>query len=425
MNINAIKNNPTTREIFDAFEQRSWRSNVQRQRAKGVEFIIGRSEGPYIWDRDGQKKVIDCGNAGGVHSLGHRHPAVLAALRGALDSGSDTGLWSIPNYPYLNLQDTLARLAPVSSLNRSVITLSSTASIDLAVSFAFRMTGRRRIVAYRHGYHGHTGFAAVITGSFDEGVIEHFNMPAELSSFFEPFNDINALKAALDSGVAAVIIEPMNYETFAPADPDYLLAVQNACHEAGALFILDETRTGLGRTGKLWAAEHVPGLAPDMMITGKGLSGGIYPVSALMTTASIYESCMNEHKYAYISSLGGNEISCTVAQTVLELSSDPTLLSNVAMISAMLDNQLNELCQRHQNLVLPGTIFGNIATIQCRDPAMGKPFYKAVYDAGVLCHSVSVIEPTVLKFFPSLIIDKQVVGEIITAVDIALTELAR
>ncbi|WP_246263253.1 aminotransferase class III-fold pyridoxal phosphate-dependent enzyme [Parasphingopyxis algicola] len=416
---------PTTREIFDAYIDHSWRSNAKRQRDKGAEFIIGRREGPYMWDRDGEKRVIDCGNAGGVHSLGHRHPAVLSALRGALDGGSDTGLWAIPNYEYLKLQDLLAELAPSPRLNRSVVTLASTISVDLAVSFAFRVTNRRKILAFRHGYHGHTGFAGIVTGSFDEGILEHYNMPRHLSSFFEPYNDIEAVRAKLSDEVAAVILEPMDYENFAPGDADFLLSLQQACREVGALFVLDETRTGLGRTGQLWAAEHFPGLAPDMMITGKGLSGGLYPVSALMTTESIYDRCMNEHKYSYISSLGGNEISCIVAQAVLKESARSELHENVRSMSALLEAGFTDLCNKHSDLVVPGTAFGCIATIACKDPTMGPAFYRAVYDEGVLCHSISYTEPVVLKFFPSLIIDEGVVNEIVAATDRALTSLSR
>src|SRR5690349_579728 len=162
----------TSAAIFEAFIQRSWRSNAERQRAKGAEFVIGKREGVYLWDIEGRRRIIDCGTGGGVHALGHRHPEVLKALRTALDDGRDTGLWSVPNLEYLKLQDRLAELAPKPSLNRSVITLCSTLSVDLAVMFAFRMTGRQKMLAYRHGYHGHTGFAATVTGSPEEGIID-------------------------------------------------------------------------------------------------------------------------------------------------------------------------------------------------------------------------------------------------------------
>lgn len=411
-----------TREIFDAYISRSWRSNAQRQRDRGVEFIIGKREGPHIWTLEGDRRLVDCGTAGGVHSLGHRHPAVLGALRQALDDGRDTGHWSVPNAEYLALQDLLAGSAPRPELNRSVVTLASTVSIDLTIMFAFRFTQRRRILVYRHGYHGHTGLAALSTGSLDEGVLDYYNLPSEHTAYFERYGDIEAINAVLDDSIAAVILEPMDYETFAPADNAYLTEVEAACRRVGALLVIDETRTGLGRSGKLWATSHFD-ITPDIMVTGKGLSGGLYPVSALLMRQEIYDRCMNEHKFAYISSLGGNEISCVVAAEVLRQSSRPELLANVNRASVGLRDAFEGLAHRHSNLIAMGTVFGCIATLQVRDPAHARMLYQKVFEQGVLCHSVSVIDPTVLKFFPPLIIDDAVVAEIAGAVDRALSDL--
>ncbi|WP_226948708.1 aminotransferase class III-fold pyridoxal phosphate-dependent enzyme [Rhizorhabdus wittichii] len=411
-----------TKDIFDAYIERSWRSNAQRQRDRGIEFIIGEREGPHIWTLEGDRRIVDCGPAGGVHSLGHRHPAVLGALRKALDDGRDTGLWSVPNAEYLAFQDLLTELAPRPELNRSVVTLASTVSIDLAIMFAFRFTGRRRILVYRHGYHGHTGLAALSTGSLDEGVLDYYNLPTEHTAYFERYGDMDAIDAVLDDSIAAVILEPMDYETFAPAENAYLSALEAACRRSGALLVIDETRTGLGRSGKVWATSHFD-VRPDIMVTGKGLSGGLYPVSALLMRQEIYDRCMNEHKFAYISSLGGNEISCVVAAEVLRQSSRPELLANVARASTKLREAFEALARRHSNLVGMGTVFGCIATLEVRDPAHARPLYKKVFEQGVLCHSVSVIEPTVLKFFPSLIIDDQIVAEIAASVDRALSDL--
>lgn len=231
-----------------------------------------------------------------------------------------------------------------------------------------------------------------------------------------------AIEAVLDDSIAAVILEPMDYETFAPVDSAYLTALEAACRKAGALLVIDETRTGLGRSGHLWATSHFD-VRPDIMITGKGLSGGLYPVSALLMRQEIYDRCMNEHKFAYISSLGGNEISCVVAAEVLRQSSRPELLANVRRASARLRAAFEELAHRHSNLIKMGTVFGCIATIEVRDAAHARTLYRKVFEQGVLCHSVAVIEPTVLKFFPSLIIDDAVVDEIAASVDRALSDL--
>lgn len=414
----------TSKDVLDSFVARSWRSNAERQRGKGVDFVIGQREGMRLWNLEGTHSVLDCGTGGGVHSLGHRHPEILAALRRALDDGRDTGLWSVPNMEYLLLQDRLAALAPWPGLDRSVITLCSTISVDVAVMFAFRVTGRSRIAAYRHGYHGHTGFAALVTGSPEEGVIEHYKLPAQHSCFFETYGDLDELGRVLTQDVAACILEPMDYETFAPAASQYLKGAAAMCRERGILFIMDETRTGLGRTGRLWACE-ASGVEPDMMVVGKGLSGGLYPASALLMREAIYERCMNEHRFAYISSLGGNEISCIVAASVLDVSSRLETLQHASAVGLYLKDCLAAVAARHPGAL--GTIDGHgcILTVGLRGGVSGPELYRAMFVEGVLCHSLSEIDPPSVKLFPPIIMSEAEADEVAAALDRAVTLVHR
>ena len=423
MNVIQTSENPiSSAGILSAYIARSWRSNAKRQLGKGVEFVIGKRNDIYLWNLEGTKRVLDCGTAGGVHCLGHRHPEVLAALIGAIEDGRDTGLWSMPNAEYLYLQDKLAELAPSKALNRSVITLSSTTSVDVATMFAFRFTRRQKIVAYRHGYHGHSGFAALATGSTEEGVIDYYHLPKAHTKFFENYGDLEEIDQSLTPDIGALIVEPINYETFEPASKEYFVGLNRLCSERGILFIVDETRTGLGRTGRLWASEHY-GIESDMMITGKGLSGGLYPVSALLMREDIYEQCMNEHDFAYISSLGGNEISCIVASKVLEVASRASFLEKIATTSAFLKSELDKICAKYHNLLSPGVAHGGLFTVRLNDRAVGPELYREIYEEGILCHSVSVIEPASLKFLPPLTLDQAGAVEIVAALDRAVHNL--
>ena len=411
----------TSKDVFDAFIDRSWRSNALRQRNKGIEFVIGRREGVYLWNIEGSKRVIDCGTGGGVHSMGHRHPAVLGALKESLED-RDTGLWSLPNAEYLRLQDRLARLAPHPELNRSVITLASTTSVDVATMFAFRYTGRRKILAYRYGYHGHSGFAALVTGSTEEGVLQHYNLPTEYCDFFNSYGDLAEVTSRLGPDIAAVILELMDYETFAPASRDFIHGLAEQCKKHGVLLIVDETRTGLGRSGRFWATEHYD-IAPDMMVAGKGLSGGLYPVSALQMQQDIYDRCMNEHRFAYISSLGGNEISCIVAAKVLEVASQTGFMEKTRTACAYLAKGFARISKKHHNLLSEGSNFGCIFTVRVNDPSLASELYRRMFQEGVLCHSVSEIEPSVLKFFPPLILEPAHADEIVAALDRAASSV--
>lgn len=413
-----------TRRILEAYEQRSSRPMARRQIAAGTAFVIGRREGPYIWNIEGDHRLLDCATTGGVHALGHRNPEVLAALRGALDAGLDGGIWTMPNAPALALQDALAASAPAPSLSRSVLTLSASASNDLALLCAFRTTGRRGIVAYRHGYHGHGGFAAEATGAEEEGIGTHYGLDQRRVRFFHRYGALEEIDRLIDRATAAVILEPFDYESWEQPPPGFLPALAALCRARGAKLIFDETRTGLARSGRLWMAEH-SGAAPDMLVTGKGLSGGLYPVSALLMTRDIHESCINGHEYGYASSLGGNEIAAMVGLKVLEIARRPTTLAHVAMLEQRLRAAFDALCRRHQGVFTPGGVLGGVATIGLASPSFAAAIGPALFARGVLCHSVSTTAPRVLKFFPVLTADLAIVDEIAAALDAAARDLTR
>src|SRR5882757_7378399 len=254
-----------TAEVLDGYAARSWRFLAELQRSSGMEFVIGEAQGSYLWNVERTHRLLDCGNSGGVHSLGHRNRELLATMRTALDH-YDAGIWTMPTTEALSLHDAFVSFAPVASICKSVVTLSST---DLAVMFAFRFTGRKKILAYRHGYHGHGGYAALVAGSEPEGVLDHYSLPRSQSRFFLEYDSLESIQAAIDEHCAAVILEPVNYETFKPEAVSFLQDLAALCKESGTLLIIDETRTGLSRSGSPWMISRY-GVAPDMLILGKG-----------------------------------------------------------------------------------------------------------------------------------------------------------
>ncbi len=159
-------------EVFDAYVDRSWRFLADLQRSAGMEFVVGKREGSYIWNIENTRRILECGNSGGVYSLGHRNPEVLQTLLEAFGK-FDAGMWTMPTQEALEFQDAVQASAPSPAICRTILTLSATDSIDLAIMFSFRVTGRRKALAYRHGYHGHSGFAALVTGSETEGLFAH------------------------------------------------------------------------------------------------------------------------------------------------------------------------------------------------------------------------------------------------------------
>jgi acetylornithine aminotransferase len=412
---------PSSRSILDELTPLAHRTTIERNRKEGLEFVPGRRQGARLYDVTGTRELIDCTCSGGVHNLGHSNPEVVSALTDVLGAGLDGGIWFLPNKSALDTARMLASLMPAGFPDRAVITHSSTASIDLAIMIALKATGRQRILACKNAYHGHTGFAAIVSDSADEGIAAHYNLPREMARFFE-FGDADDLAANLDPSIAAVILEPMCYETFEAADPAFMNAAYRKCREQGALFILDETRTGLGRTGELWAGEAY-GEAPDIMILGKGLSGGIYPVSACIMTDPLYETCINGHAYGYASSLGGNELACSVATRVLEISSRPELLANVRARSKQAAEAIAGLTRRYQGVVVGGHTNGLAIGIDLMSESFAASLYRACVDGGLLCHSVSRSQRPMIKLMPPLIVDEATLTEIFGRFDAAIAQV--
>ena len=411
----------SSKDVLSGYIDRSWRFLAELQQSSGMEFVIGDSQGPYLWNVERTHRLLDCGNAGGVHSLGHRNPELLATLRAAFER-YDAGIWSMPTAESLMLQDALTAMAPSPRLCRSLTTLSSTDSIDLALMFAMRCTGRKKLVAYRHGYHGHGGMAALVTGSDYDGQIEHYSLSRSQTRFFDEYDSAVSVTRLLDEECAALILELMNFETFKPASPEFVQEIAAECRRRGVLLIVDETRTGLGRSGLPWLTSHYA-LAPDIIILGKGLGGGLYPVSALVTTQPIYDRCLNEGHWGFSSSMAGSPVASLVAAKVIEMVQRPDLQANVRNLEALLTREFAALCDEFPKVFAAGSVLGAIATIGLRTPGARDAIQPALFKRGVMGHSISMIEPAVMKFFPCLTSEASVVTELVGALRGFATDL--
>ena len=226
-----------------------------------------------ISDANG-KTFYNCHCNGGVFNLGHRNKAVIKAVTQAMET-YDIGNHHLISKPKAMLGKMIAQTLPY-GLNQVVYGVSGGEAIDLAIKLARGVTGREEIISAHGGYHGHTGFA-LATG--DKKFKEKFKpVPAGFKQVM--FNDIDEMEKAVGSHTAAVILEtiPATMGIVTPFER-YLKMVKEICEKNSSLLILDEVQTGFGRTGKFWGFENYD-VKPDMIVMGKGMSGGIYPVSA-------------------------------------------------------------------------------------------------------------------------------------------------
>ena len=263
-----------------------------------------RGEGPYLIDSEGQQ-YLDLYAGFGVFGLGRGHPFVKAQLHALIDSDP-------PSLPQLGvstlaglLAQRLVEKAPA-SIDAAVLTSSGTESVEGALKLARAATGRTRIVYCKRGFHGLSYGSLSVNGN-DE-FRERFG-PFLPGCDPVPFGDLDALAAELDRGdVAGFIVEPVQGKGVYAAPDGYLQGAQELCHGAGALLILDEVQTGLGRTGRFLAAEHW-GVEPDMVTLSKSLSGGYVPVGALLTSRAVFNATFDsmERSVVHGSTFGGGD----------------------------------------------------------------------------------------------------------------------
>jgi acetylornithine/succinyldiaminopimelate/putrescine aminotransferase len=378
----------------------------------GISLVIGRREGYRIWDVDGHE-LMDLHLNGGTYSLGHRHPAVLQALDDALRT-LDIGNHHFPSEARAELAEQLARSTP-GELHYTVFASGGGEAVDVAIKSARRFTGRRKIVAMGSGYHGHTGLAGA---AGDDANARYFasDYPAEFVKV--PFNDLDAVRVALQGGdVAAVILEtiPATYGFPLPSD-EYLPGVARLCREHGALYIADEVQTGLGRTGWLWGVEGW-GVEPDILVTGKGLSGGMYPVAATVLRKDVGRWLM-DNGWGHVSTFGGAEPGCVVASRVLELCRDPRTLAHVTEISDYLNQGLDDIRSRLGYLAeirRKGLVMGLVFDA----PTGGVQMMSALYQRGIWA-MVAGYDRSVLQFKPGLLVDRGYCDEALTRFESAL-----
>jgi len=263
-----------------------------------------RGEGPYLIDSEG-KQYLDLYAGFGVFGLGRSHPFVKAQLHALIDSDPP----SLPQLGVSTLAGLLAQRlvahAPA-SIDAAVLTSSGTESVEGALKLARAATGRSRILYCHRGFHGLSYGSLSVNGNVE--FRERFG-PFLPGCEPVPFGDLDALAAELARGdVACFIVEPIQGKGVYVAPGGYLQGARELCHNAGALLVLDEVQTGLGRTGRFLAAEHW-GVEPDMVTLSKSLSGGYVPVGALLASRAVFNATFDsmERSVVHGSTFGGGD----------------------------------------------------------------------------------------------------------------------
>jgi acetylornithine/succinyldiaminopimelate/putrescine aminotransferase len=304
----------------------------------GVDLVIDRREGYFLYDMDG-KRLIDVHLNGGTYNVGHRNPEVVQAVREGMDH-FDMGNHHFPSLMRTKLAEKLAEVTPP-GLHYSIYGSGGAEAIDIALKTARHATQRRKIISIQRCYHGHTGLA-VQTG--DQRFSKLFLSEGDPNEIVQvPFNDWEAMEAAIRVGDAACVIMETIPATYGFPMPQegYLQAIKRACEKAGTLYIADEVQTGLMRCGEMWGIDTY-GVVPDILVTGKGLSGGIYPIAAVVANERA-AAWLKEDGFGHMSTFGGAELGCIAALKVIEICQRPETRSIVHYIADYVRKGLNRI----------------------------------------------------------------------------------
>lgn len=356
--------------------------------------VLVRGEGAHLWDADG-KGYIDCMSGHGVAIVGHANPYVAEAV-----AEQASRLISCTEAFYNDKRaDLLAKLAEITppGLERAFLCNSGTEAVEGAIKIARLVTGRRKIVATKRGFHGRT------MGALSATWRREYRQPFEplVPGFFHvPYNNLAAMEDALDEGVAAIILEVVQGEGgVVIGDGDYLRGVQELCRERGALFIVDEVQTGFGRTGRMFACQH-HGLEPDLMCLAKGIAGGV-PMGAVM----IHQRLGEMPKRVHGSTFGGNSLACAAALAAIRYIEEHKLVERAAELGAYFLQRLRGI---NSPLIREVRGLGLMVGVELRRKA--SPYLAAMAERGVLALSAGM---TVMRFLPPLVISKEEIDAVV------------
>ncbi|MBQ7242576.1 MAG: aspartate aminotransferase family protein [Firmicutes bacterium] len=367
-----------------------------------------RGEGMYLYDIEG-KKYLDFVAGIAVNSLGHANPRL-----GETIAKQAMTLIHCSNLYYTVPQIKLAeKLVEKTDFDKVFFCNSGAESVESALKLARKyayMKGKpgTEIIAMEHSFHGRTYGAVTATGQekYQKGLGEM--LP---NIIHVPYNDFDALKAAVSEKTCAILMEVMQGEGgIIPADKEYLQNVRKLCDEKDILLMFDEVQTGVGRCGELFAYQ-VYGVAPDCLSTAKGLAGGV-PIGAFMAKESAAKA-FNPGDHA--STFGGNPLATSCGLVVMNELFEGGLLENVKKNGQYLGETLKNLAKKHEKMVSDVRGMGFMWGMELKGEAA--PIIKKCIDAGLLLVGAG---PNVIRFVPPLIASKEDIDEMAKILDKAL-----
>jgi ornithine--oxo-acid transaminase len=382
---------------------------------KPLNVVLTRGEGVHVWDVDGNR-YLDCLAAYSAVNQGHCHPKIFQAMvnqakRLTLTSRAFHNDQLAPFYQEVCDLTNSSKVLPMNSGAEAV-----ESAIKCVRKWGYEVKGVRdgdaEIIACQNNFHGRT--LSIVGFSTDPAARRHFG-PFPSGFKVIPFGDADALEAAITPNTVAFLVEPIQGEGGVIIPPDgYLKAVREICTRHNVTLVLDEIQTGLGRTGKLLAEEH-EGIEADLTLVGKALSGGFYPISAVLSNSEVLGVL---HPGEHGSTFGGNPLACAIARTALKVLVEEGMIENSANQGAYFLAGLRNI---RSSIFREVRGRGLMLAIEFHPEAGGaRQFSEALKIEGILCKET---HENTLRFAPPLIITRDQVDWALERIERVLTRV--
>ena len=371
-----------------------------------VDLAFERGEGAWLIATNGDR-YLDFASGIAVNVLGHAHPRLVAALTEQAQK-----LWHVSNLYRIPEAERLAdRLCEVSFADTVFFTNSGAEALECAIKMARKYQSasdkpeRYRLITYEGAFHGRT--LATIAAGGQKKHLEGFGPPVD--GFDQvPFGDVEATKRAIGPQTAGILVEPIQGEGgVRVAPPGFLPALRRLCDEHGLMLVFDEVQTGIGRTGTLFAYEHM-GVTPDIMPIAKGIGGG-FPLGACLGSA---EAAKGMTVGTHGSTYGGNPLATAMGNAVLDAVLEPGFLDHVRKLGLLFKQRLAELKDRHPAVI--AEVRGEGLLVGVRTVVANAKLVDALRAQKMLAPAAA---DNVVRLFPPLIVSEVELGEAVARID--------
>lgn len=373
-------------------------------------FEVVRGDGIHLYDHQ-DIPYIDCISGIAVSSFGHRHPVIQQAIRDQLDLHLHTMVYGEHiQKPQVLLAEKLSQLLPA-DLDSTFFTNSGAEAVEGAIKLARKYTGRYEIIACRNAYHGSTLGAESLRSDIQHTMAYKPVVPGIRHMDFNSIADLDQI----DNQTAAVILEPIQGEAgVILPDPEYLISVQQRCRNAGALFVLDEIQTGMGRTGTFCAFQQM-GIVPDMLLLAKAFGGGL-PLGAFISGRTLMQSFTDDPILGHMTTFGGHPLSCAASLAALRILEEEQLAAKAARHRDTIKQKL-----RDHPMIKEVRGRGLMLALELRDPAQRTIILQRCREQGLLLDWF-LFNDRSIRLYPPLIITSEEIDLMLEKLMTALTD---